>query len=228
MGAFDFVKNAGAKVGIGKSTKEEKADKAKAAKAKAAKAKYDREAAAAIKEKKARAAREASEKRADAAREKREVAALKEHKAEAKKSQELEDYVKSLGLKAAKFDIRFDDGIAHISGQVGTQAMKEKIILAVGNVQGVSKVNSMMTIKAPAKKAGGARKMAAGKKKAPARKRPAAKESTMYTVKKGDTLSKIAKAHYGDASKYPKIFEANKPMLKNPNEIYPGQVLRIP
>ena len=53
-------------------------------------------------------------------------------------------------------------------------------------------------------------------------------ESTFYTVVSGDSLSKIAKAHYGDAMKYPMIFEANKPMLKDPNLIYPGQVLRIP
>ena len=52
--------------------------------------------------------------------------------------------------------------------------------------------------------------------------------STFYTVQKGDSLSKIAKDHYGDASKYPQIFEANKPMLKDPDKIYPGQVLRIP
>jgi nucleoid-associated protein YgaU len=53
-------------------------------------------------------------------------------------------------------------------------------------------------------------------------------EATFYTVKKGDYLSKIAKEVYGDASKYNVIFEANKPMLKDPDLIYPGQVLRIP
>ena len=50
----------------------------------------------------------------------------------------------------------------------------------------------------------------------------------MYTVKSGDTLSKIAKEMYGDANQYNKIFEANKPLLSDPNKIYPGQVLRIP
>ena len=44
----------------------------------------------------------------------------------------------------------------------------------------------------------------------------------------GDSLSKIAKEHYGNAMKYPVIFEANKPMLEHPDKIYPGQVLRIP
>jgi nucleoid-associated protein YgaU len=55
-----------------------------------------------------------------------------------------------------------------------------------------------------------------------------APESKFYEVKSGDTLSKIAKQHYGDANKYNEIFEANKPMLKDPNKIYPGQMLRIP
>ncbi len=50
----------------------------------------------------------------------------------------------------------------------------------------------------------------------------------MYTVNPGDSLSKIAKAHYGNAMKYTVIFEANTPMLEDPNKIYPSQVLRIP
>jgi len=49
-----------------------------------------------------------------------------------------------------------------------------------------------------------------------------------YTVQSGDTLSKISKQFYGDANQYNKIFEANKPMLSNPDKIYPGQNLRIP
>jgi nucleoid-associated protein YgaU len=54
-----------------------------------------------------------------------------------------------------------------------------------------------------------------------------AKEST-YTVKAGDTLSKIAKEHYGDANAYMKIFNANKDQLTDPDKIKPGQVLKIP
>jgi nucleoid-associated protein YgaU len=52
--------------------------------------------------------------------------------------------------------------------------------------------------------------------------------SRTYTVKKGDTLSAIAKETLGNANRYQLIFEANKPMLKDPDKIYPGQVLRIP
>ena len=53
-------------------------------------------------------------------------------------------------------------------------------------------------------------------------------EARFYTVVKGDTLSAIAKKQYEDANQYAKIFEANKPMLRHPDKIYPGQVLRIP
>jgi nucleoid-associated protein YgaU len=49
-----------------------------------------------------------------------------------------------------------------------------------------------------------------------------------YTVKSGDTLSKIAKEHLGDANAYMKIFEANKDQLSDPDKIKPGQVLKIP
>ena len=56
----------------------------------------------------------------------------------------------------------------------------------------------------------------------------AAPEPVFHTVKKGDTLSAIAKATLGNANRYNEIFEANKPMLKHPDKIYPGQVLRIP
>jgi nucleoid-associated protein YgaU len=49
-----------------------------------------------------------------------------------------------------------------------------------------------------------------------------------YTVQKGDTLSKIAKNFYGEANEYPRIFDANRDQLKDPDKIQPGQVLKIP
>ena len=56
---------------------------------------------------------------------------------------------------------------------------------------------------------------------------PSASEAT-YTVKPGDSLSKIARQHYGDAQMWPKIFEANRDQIKNPDLIHPGQVLTLP
>lgn len=49
-----------------------------------------------------------------------------------------------------------------------------------------------------------------------------------YTVVSGDSLSKIAKAHYGDANQWRRIWEANRDLIKNPDLIHPGQVLKIP
>ena len=57
---------------------------------------------------------------------------------------------------------------------------------------------------------------------------PAGHAAKTYTVKAGDTLSKIAKEHYGNANSYMKIFEANKGLLKDPDKIQVGQVLNIP
>lgn len=55
-----------------------------------------------------------------------------------------------------------------------------------------------------------------------------AKQARTYTVVKGDSLSKIAKALLGDAQKWRALYEANKDTIKNPDLIYPGQVLKLP
>lgn len=122
----------------------------------------------------------------------------------------LTNHVTQLGLKVSNLSITVDDDKATIHGEAATQSEKEKVILAVGNVAGIATVDDQMTVAAPAPEV------------APE------PEAVFYTVVKGDTLSKIAKTHYGNAMKYPVIFEANKPMLKDPDLIYPGQVLRIP
>lgn len=215
MGVFDFVKNAGAKIGIGKSTGEEEAEKAAAeaeakerAEASAKMAKVRREAKAAsrsdAKERAAKAAadiKESAEK--NAARAARKLAA-KERMAEFKKSNELERYVTGLGIDLAGVDIRFDDGTAYITGETDDQATRERIILAVGNAQGVGKVDEEITVTDPAE------------------------EAHFHTVAPGDTLWAVAEKVYGDGSRYTEIFEANKPMLTNPDLIFPGQVLRCP
>jgi nucleoid-associated protein YgaU len=57
---------------------------------------------------------------------------------------------------------------------------------------------------------------------------PAAEVYETYEVKSGDSLSKIAKRVYGNASAWKKIFEANQDVLKDPDKIFPGQKLKIP
>lgn len=123
---------------------------------------------------------------------------------ERRKGNELMQYVLAMGFSVDGLRIDFDDGIATVKGTVPDQSTRERIVLAVGNTQGVARVDDRMQVSTPAP------------------------EAVMYTVKSGDTLSKIAKVHYGDARKYPVIFEANQPLLKDPDKIYPGQVLRIP
>jgi nucleoid-associated protein YgaU len=107
-----------------------------------------------------------------------------------------------LGIEDPK--VEFDDGVATVWGTAPSQVVKENVILVMGNTEGVARVDDRMEVE----------------EEAP--------EATFYTVRSGDTLSKIAKEHYGDASRYPEIFEANRPMLSDPDKIYPGQVLRIP
>lgn len=117
---------------------------------------------------------------------------------------ELLNFVKKLGLTYKNIKISTKGHTVVLEGEVDNQADAEKIALAVGNVAGVDSVDNNMrvTVSAP--------------------------PSQFYTVVSGDSLSKIAGKYYGDVQKYNVIFEANKPMLTDPDKIYPGQVLRIP
>ena len=123
---------------------------------------------------------------------------------EQKASEALERLVRKMNIKVDDLDVKFSSGVATIYGKTEDQASAELAALTVGNIRGVGRVDNRIEVSKPA---------------------PAA---VYYTVKSGDSLSKIARAQYGDAMKYPVIFDANKPMLKDPDKIYPGQVLRIP
>lgn len=126
---------------------------------------------------------------------------LKSEKEAAKK---LEDTVRDLKLEVENLKIHIEDDMATVTGKAHDQTTKEKAILVIGNTHGIASVDDQMTVE------------------------HVAPESQYHTVIKGDTLGKIAKQYYGNAMKYPLIFDANKPMLTNPDKIYPGQVLRIP
>lgn len=112
--------------------------------------------------------------------------------------------VKSLGLPYKSLTIRTSGDTVTLQGEVEKQEDAEKIALTVGNIEGVAVVDNQMQVAQPKD------------------------ESQYHTVQSGDSLSKIAQQYYGDMMKYPSIFEANKPMLSDPDKIYPGQVLRIP
>ncbi len=115
--------------------------------------------------------------------------------------------VESMNLEVSHLDVQVMGEKVTISGAVNSYEDREKVILTVGNVNGIAEVEDNIEVLEPLEEV---------------------VEANFYTVEKGDSLSKIAKAQYGDAMKYPLIFEANKPMLSDPSKIYPGQVLRIP
>jgi nucleoid-associated protein YgaU len=118
----------------------------------------------------------------------------------------IRNYIAKNNLPTDGYDVKFDGGSATVivQGNIDTQEHKEKVLLCCGNVSGVEAVQDQLYVPTPEP------------------------EAKFHTVVSGDTLSKIAKEFYGNANAYMKIFEANKPMLSNPDKIYPGQVLRIP
>jgi nucleoid-associated protein YgaU len=118
--------------------------------------------------------------------------------------EDLKAEVAKLGFDTEGLDVSVDGDKVSVKGKAVDQETKEKLVLALGNVAGVSQVEEDIETE------------------------EAEDEAVFYTVKSGDTLSKIAKEQYGNANKYMAIFEANKPMLSHPDKIYPGQVLRIP
>lgn len=128
------------------------------------------------------------------------------------RQQNIAHTVAQLDVEGEKVVVKVDGDTALLTGTAPSQEALEKIVLCAGNQHGIAKVDCQLTVNAPAA----------------AESAAAAAESTFYTVQAGDTLGKIAQQHYGSAGKYTVIFEANKPMLKDPDKIYPGQSLRIP
>lgn len=123
-----------------------------------------------------------------------------------KAAQAIAAYVQSQDLNISNLQVAFDGSTSTVTlqGEAANQETAEKAVLCCGNVRGVDKVDNQLTVAENATQA------------------------RFHDVERGDTLSAIAKQYYGNASAYMKIFEANKPMLSDPDKIYPGQKLRIP
>ncbi len=112
------------------------------------------------------------------------------------------DITESLGGQVKDLTVGFSNGTVTLNGSVATASVREKAILLAGNVEGVERVEDNITVEADL--------------------------PVFYTVKDGDSLSKIAKSEYGDAMKWQALFEANREVVKDPDLIYPGQQIRIP
>ena len=120
-------------------------------------------------------------------------------------SEQLKEHISKVGLGNPNVQATVDGDKVTVTGEVASQEEKEKILLAVGNIAGIGSVEDQITVTGPVVVA-----------------------AEFVEVKAGDTLSAISLRVYGNANQYQKIFEANKPMLKDVNKIYPGQSLRIP
>ena len=110
--------------------------------------------------------------------------------------------VDSLGIDIENFDLDYKDGQVAVYGQVSSDTEKSMVVSALQNADGIRFVDNRISVTAPAVQT--------------------------YTVKSGDSLSKIAKEFYGDPMKYKEIFAANTDILEDPNKIFPGQELKIP
>lgn len=134
-----------------------------------------------------------------------------EEKREAELSQAITTHLNKYQFDVQNLNVQVDNDTVTLHGQVKNQLDRNRIVVAAGNVDGIEKVNDLLQVVSPTPVP-----------------EPAAPEKQFYTVKSGDSLSKISKEVYGDANQYNKIFEANRPMLTHPDKIYPGQVLVIP
>jgi nucleoid-associated protein YgaU len=115
-------------------------------------------------------------------------------------------------------EVTFENGFVTLGGSAATAEAVEKAVLIAGNVKGVGRVVSNIAL--PADGTGGSLVGDDGQ--------PVAGSAAFYTIKSGDTLSAIAQQHYGDAAEYPKIFAANREVIKDPDKIFVGQVIRLP
>jgi len=134
---------------------------------------------------------------------KEEVVVAPSSSPEPTKTDLLKAEVSRLGIPVSGLNVEMSEMVT-VSGETETNADREKIILAMGNIDCISCVEDNISVRNPEP------------------------EATFHVVEAGDSLSMISKKVYGDPMKYNAIFEANKPMLEHPDKIYPGQTLRIP
>jgi len=122
-----------------------------------------------------------------------------------KRAEAIKREIQRLGLPG-DINVEVEGSKVKVTGDVPDEATRQKLAMIVGNVKYIEAVDDS-----------GLSGVA-----------PQARQPKVHEVQSGDTLSAIAKQHYGDANAYRKIFEANQPMLKDADDIYPGQVLIIP
>ncbi len=128
-------------------------------------------------------------------------------------AEKIKELIESNNPGVSNLDVDFEDGIVKLSGECSSATARDKCVLMAGNVQGVIDVYaSEMSVAAP-----------------PPEAEPEPEEKVeYYVIESGDTLGKLAKKYYGNAMEYPRIFEANREVIEDPDKIYVGQKIRIP
>ncbi len=123
---------------------------------------------------------------------------------DAEAADNIEEMIQMKSTPVKNLDVQYDDGVVTLCGECHSKADREQIILMTGNVKGVEKVIADdLTAPAPPPP----------KPDAPA---PVEEKVEIYEIKKGDSLSLIAKHYYGDPMKYPRIYEANRRWAASP------------
>ena len=125
---------------------------------------------------------------------------------EKEKAEAIVNHINKYDLNVKDLLVTVDGETVTLNGEVSSVLERNRVVVVTGNVDGISSVNDNLTLNIPE----------------PVIVEP---EKQYYTVVSGDYLSKISKRVYGDAMKYNIIFEANKPMLTDPDKIYPGHPL---
>ena len=149
-------------------------------------------------------------------------------------AEKIKAHIESNNPGVKNLTVEFDNGIVDLCGECDSPEAFEKTVLMAGNVNGVIDVyTSGMSIAKSAQADAPDVVMEAPAEAAEPEKQsvpviPDAPKVEYYVIQSGDSLSKIAKEYYGDAMQYPRIFEANKEVIEDPDKIYPGQKIRIP
>ena len=124
---------------------------------------------------------------------------------EAEASEKITEHVEGDNPGVDNIKADFNEGVVTLSGSSDDPAAVEKAVLMVGNIEGVHTVvnNTNQSLEETEK-------------------------TEYYEIESGDTLSKLARKYYGDATEYNRIFEANREVIKDPDLIFVGQKIRIP
>lgn len=135
--------------------------------------------------------------------------------------------LENAGLDASGLQFGFGTGSITVSGEIAHENDRQKILDILATAPGIDTVQDNMAVAAAVADAVSVEPEIV-EHEAQSVPEGASSETITYAVQPGDTLWKISENHYGDGSQYMKIFEANSELLDSPDQIFPGQELKIP